>query len=375
MGGYADYRAGFRQEKSGKGGCGPLRAPAHVRASARFDYQPDVCKDYKETGFCGYGDACKLLHDRGDYKSGWQLDKEWDDTKKEATAMLGRRGDDDGTDGTDADGNGEELPFACSICRMPFRDPVVTKCKHYFCGNCALKDLVVTKCKHYFCGNCVLMVSIWNPLNMAREVRDDPFFVQFLFSTESAYTYSRRVDFACRRHAVQLILNAVDLGMLDPYGCYLAINYLDRAIYIVGNINHVDDEVHVVASCISLAAKMTRSDYSVANLSSALGPLVESDGGNHRDGEAGPEHFALAHATHHSHGFPRLLSLLPPPALRYRQLRYMEFPPSVVAAAALHTATSDLYADRLPACESAIFECAFWRLSHSVRHLLSQLDN
>ncbi|XP_020095157.1 uncharacterized protein LOC109714857 isoform X1 [Ananas comosus] len=195
------------------------------------------------------------------------------------------------------------------------------------------------------------MVSIWNPLNMAREVRDDPFFVQFLFSTESAYTYSRRVDFACRRrHAVQIILNvkkrdlqalkksktlpslspsnfpmdifsrpAVDLGMLDPYGCYLAINYLDRTIYIVGNINHVDDEVHVVASCISLAAKMTHSDYSVANLSSALGPLIESDGGNHRDGEAGPEHFALAHATHHSHGFPRLLSLLPPPALRYRR--------------------------------------------------------
>ncbi|OAY63115.1 Zinc finger CCCH domain-containing protein 1 [Ananas comosus] len=177
-----------------------------------------------------------------------------------------------------------DLPFACSICCLPFQ------------------DLVVTKCKHYFCGNCVLMVSIWNPLNMAREVRDDPFFVQFLFSTESAYTYSRRVDFACRRrHAVQIILNvkkrdlqalkksktlpslspsnfpmdifsrpAVDLGMLDPYGCYLAINYLDRTIYIVGNINHVDDEVHVVASCISLAAKMTHSDYSVANLSVSI---------------------------------------------------------------------------------------------------------
>lgn len=127
----------------GKGGYGPLRAPAHVRASARFDYQPDVCEDYKETGFCGYGEACKFLQDRGDYKSGWQLDKEsrsgTTPRRRRRQCSGGEGGDDDGTDGTDADGNGDELPFACSICRLPFRDPVVTKCKHYFCGNCALK--------------------------------------------------------------------------------------------------------------------------------------------------------------------------------------------------------------------------------------------
>ena len=41
----------------------------------RFDYQPDICKDYKETGYCGYGDACKFVHDRGDYKSGWEIDR------------------------------------------------------------------------------------------------------------------------------------------------------------------------------------------------------------------------------------------------------------------------------------------------------------
>jgi hypothetical protein len=40
----------------------------------RFDYQPDICKDYKETGFCSYGDSCKFMHDRGDYKSGWELE-------------------------------------------------------------------------------------------------------------------------------------------------------------------------------------------------------------------------------------------------------------------------------------------------------------
>lgn len=39
---------------------GPIRAPTFLRATCRFDYQPDICKDYKETGFCGYGDNCKV---------------------------------------------------------------------------------------------------------------------------------------------------------------------------------------------------------------------------------------------------------------------------------------------------------------------------
>lgn len=54
---------------------GPIRASAAIRVTARFDYQPDLCKDYKETGYCAYGDSCKFLHDRGDYKGGWQIEK------------------------------------------------------------------------------------------------------------------------------------------------------------------------------------------------------------------------------------------------------------------------------------------------------------
>ena len=37
---------------------GPIRAPAHLRATVRWDYQPDICKDYKETGYCGFGGLC-----------------------------------------------------------------------------------------------------------------------------------------------------------------------------------------------------------------------------------------------------------------------------------------------------------------------------
>lgn len=77
---YTDYKQGFRREhtigsEKGGGAHGPLRASQHVRTTVRFDYQPDICKDYKETGYCGYGDACKFVHDRGDYKSGWELER------------------------------------------------------------------------------------------------------------------------------------------------------------------------------------------------------------------------------------------------------------------------------------------------------------
>eukprot|EP00882_Tetradesmus_deserticola_P022991 GHRQ01025016.1.p1 GENE.GHRQ01025016.1~~GHRQ01025016.1.p1 ORF type:complete len:248 (+),score=111.63 GHRQ01025016.1:497-1240(+) len=77
---YVDYKQGLRREgagvgaEKGSGAYGPLRGNVFVRTTARFDYQPDICKDYKETGFCSYGDSCKFMHDRGDYKSGWELE-------------------------------------------------------------------------------------------------------------------------------------------------------------------------------------------------------------------------------------------------------------------------------------------------------------
>ena len=66
---------------------GPQRSTDNtIRTVTIVDYQPDVCKDYKgnspihfklktyankifaETGYCGFGDTCKFLHDRGTCK-------------------------------------------------------------------------------------------------------------------------------------------------------------------------------------------------------------------------------------------------------------------------------------------------------------------
>jgi RING finger protein 113A len=42
-------------------------------------------------------------------------------------------------DSEDDDATLEGIPFACIICKDKYKDPVVTKCGHYFCESCALK--------------------------------------------------------------------------------------------------------------------------------------------------------------------------------------------------------------------------------------------
>ncbi|XP_043807067.1 zinc finger CCCH domain-containing protein 1 isoform X2 [Manihot esculenta] len=169
--GYTDHKAGFRREQTissekAGGAHGPLRASAHIRVSARFDYQPDICKDYKETGYCGYGDACKFMHDRGDYKPGWQLEKEWEEAEKIRKRNLALGEDGGGVEQSDEeDDDDDSLPFACFICRQPFVDPVVTKCKHYFCEHCALKHHAKNK-KCFVCNQPTLGI-----FNTAHEIR------------------------------------------------------------------------------------------------------------------------------------------------------------------------------------------------------------
>jgi RING finger protein 113A len=145
---------------------GPSKSMTNVRISSRFDYAPDVCKDYKETGFCGYGDSCKFLHDRGDYKHGWQIDREYalEQEKKAEEALdrfhhlkegVGRMQEQD----IESD---SELAFECPICNGEFKAPIITKCGHHFCEACILQHYK-KKSKCFVCGenlggifNCAL---------------------------------------------------------------------------------------------------------------------------------------------------------------------------------------------------------------------------
>lgn len=118
---------------------GPVKAPTNIRTITVTDFAPDVCKDYKQTGFCGFGDSCKFLHAREDYKQGWQLDKEWESVgskSKTGANAKSRSGADETMD--EEEKMLENIPFACIICKEPYKTPVVTNCGHYFCEKCAL---------------------------------------------------------------------------------------------------------------------------------------------------------------------------------------------------------------------------------------------
>ncbi|RZF40097.1 hypothetical protein LSTR_LSTR002500 [Laodelphax striatellus] len=126
--GPADQGATRYLETDQSSSKGPIKKPVFLRTTVRWDYQPDICKDFKETGLCGFGDSCIFLHDRSDYKFGWQLE----DRKQ-------------GVNCDSEDDNFEITPHVeissddkCFICKDSFRDTVITKCKHFFCQKCAL---------------------------------------------------------------------------------------------------------------------------------------------------------------------------------------------------------------------------------------------
>ncbi|XWS09193.1 hypothetical protein CRYUN_Cryun40dG0064800 [Craigia yunnanensis] len=100
MHGYVDHKAGFRREQTvasekAGGSHGPLRASAHIRVSARFDYQPDICKDYKET------------------------EKDWEEAEKARKRNMALGGDDDDEAGVDQsdDDDDDSFPFRIIIQR------------------------------------------------------------------------------------------------------------------------------------------------------------------------------------------------------------------------------------------------------------------
>ncbi|GFP91921.1 zinc finger CCCH domain-containing protein 1 [Phtheirospermum japonicum] len=111
------------------------------------------------------------MHDRGDYKLGWQIEKEWDEKEKARLRKMSKedgRGDDDERGADISDDNALPLPFACFICREPFVDPVMTRCKHYFCKHCALKHHAKNK-KCFVCDHPTNGI-----FNIAFEIRHKP---------------------------------------------------------------------------------------------------------------------------------------------------------------------------------------------------------
>jgi len=169
---YAERSDGAISASKYSGLLGPTRGSSNVRMTMRVEYWASssgtdggICKDYKETGYCGFGDSCKFLHDRSDYKSGHLIEKEWEDKQKAIQAKKRERWEKkalrsaaDGGDagdassaGSDASDSDGDVPTSCPACNSKWEEcksiPVQTQCGHYFCEDCAMENFARTpKC-------------------------------------------------------------------------------------------------------------------------------------------------------------------------------------------------------------------------------------
>ncbi len=94
--GYTDFRkrGSAKDAKSAAmaaGTIGPLRAATTVRSTFVTDFQKGLCKDYFETGYCGFGDTCIYMHDRSSRRAGWQVDRDWEASQKRKQERKMRR--------------------------------------------------------------------------------------------------------------------------------------------------------------------------------------------------------------------------------------------------------------------------------------------
>ena len=128
-----------------------------MKVTTRMDHNPERCKDYYEHGYCGFGDTCIFIHDRGDYKSGHQIDQEHEQALKRKQVKFQRKthhlnsktgimdapcdsGEESNYEVAGAGSDDEGYPAQCYICDGEFTEPVMTKCKHYFCDTCAIQN-------------------------------------------------------------------------------------------------------------------------------------------------------------------------------------------------------------------------------------------
>ncbi|XP_028795783.1 putative cyclin-D6-1 isoform X1 [Neltuma alba] len=185
---------------------------------------------------------------------------------------------------------------------------------------------------------------------------------------------SRDFDITVRREVISLIYQLS--CTFDPLLSYLAVNYVDRFLANQGISQPKPWILRLLAvSCLSLAAKMTRTEFSVSDIQGEGGMIFEAPTVRRMELLIlGALKWRMRSITPFSFVpfFIALLRLKDLP-LRHvlkerateiiirsqKEIRLLEFKPSVVAASALLSASHELLPFQYPCFLRAIFDCAY----------------
>ncbi|XP_061336816.1 putative cyclin-D6-1 [Gastrolobium bilobum] len=225
-----------------------------------------------------------------------------------------------------------------------------------------------------------------NPLENFHDFHCDA--VSSLFLIESDHIPSqnyfltlkaRDIDIFVRREVISLISQLS--CTLDPVLSYLAINYLDRFMANQGILQPKPWALRLLAiSCFSLAAKMMRTEFSATDIQALL---KQSDGGIIFETQSiqrmealilGALQWRMRSITPFSFitFFITLSRLKDPPMGQVlkdraaeiifksqREIKLLEFKPSVIAASALLCACHELFPFQYPCFLREISECSY----------------
>lgn len=151
--GFAKFLSSSEKDKPKAARVGPQSASAYARVATVMDYAMMICKDWKERGVCGYGDNCIYLHDRTDYKSGWELERDFEAAQKAKLSGIPLPEDNDDAAGDQQPKTENDVPDGtCPICKEDLESPLEAKCGHRFCGKCVRKRIAKNKLNCAQCG-------------------------------------------------------------------------------------------------------------------------------------------------------------------------------------------------------------------------------
>ncbi|KAI9086783.1 hypothetical protein K1719_031377 [Acacia pycnantha] len=205
----------------------------------------------------------------------------------------------------------------------------------------------------------------------------------FLFLIEAHHTpsqthfnslKSRDFDFTVRRELISLISQLS--CTFDPLLSYLAVNYVDRFLANQGLSQPKPWILRLLAvSCLSLAAKMMRTEYSVSDIQGEGGLIFEARTVRRMESLVlGSLQWRMRSITPFSF-IPFFIALFKHKDFSQRQvlkdrateiiirsqrdISLLEFKPSVVAASALLSASRELLPSQYPCFLSAISDCSY----------------